>query len=220
MQEAGRILLMPCGDYSASETYEMLDIVNHNGTSWICKKECTGQTPSDSNTEYWQSLGIAADLSNFLPKNGGGTQPTISTNHPQVFSLDNVGENATTLLVFKQKGVIKGRIGVNWEGKPIYQNAEGANYSFLHTGNKPTGTYTGNGDATSRTVSTGGIGSVLAVYGGGAMCIVTSSGVMGGSNGGSTGNYGAASFANGILTISTDNAMLNKSNTTYTYQVL
>lgn len=70
-----------------------------------------------------------------LPKNGGGTQPTISTNHPQVFSLDNVGENATTLLVFKHKGTIKGRFGTNWAGEPIYQNAEGANYSFIHTGN-------------------------------------------------------------------------------------
>lgn len=78
----------------------------------------------------------AGNFSNYaLPKDGGGTQPTLSTNHPQVLSLDNVGENSTTLLVFKHKGAVKGRFGTNWEGAPVYQNAEGTNHKFLHTGN-------------------------------------------------------------------------------------
>ena len=53
---AGRILIIPKGDYNASETYEMLDLVRHNGTSWLCKKECTGKEPSNANNEYWQNM--------------------------------------------------------------------------------------------------------------------------------------------------------------------
>lgn len=56
MATAGRILIMPKGDYNASTTYEMLDLVRYDGTSWLCKKECTGVKPSNSNSEYWQNM--------------------------------------------------------------------------------------------------------------------------------------------------------------------
>lgn len=53
---AGRILIMPKGDYDASATYEMLDLVRYGGTSWLCKKECTNIVPSNDNEEYWQNM--------------------------------------------------------------------------------------------------------------------------------------------------------------------
>lgn len=56
MTTAGRILIMPKGDYDASVTYQMLDLVRHGGTSWLCKKECTGSEPTASNTECWQNI--------------------------------------------------------------------------------------------------------------------------------------------------------------------
>ena len=54
MANAGRILIMPKGNYDASKTYEMLDLVNHNGVSWLAKKTVTGIAPSDG--EYWHPL--------------------------------------------------------------------------------------------------------------------------------------------------------------------
>ena len=56
MASAGRILIMPKGNYDPSITYEMLDLVFHSGTSWLNKKTCVGIEPSDANTEYWQKV--------------------------------------------------------------------------------------------------------------------------------------------------------------------
>lgn len=56
MITAGRILIMPKGAYSADETYEMLDLVSHNGISWLAKKTSVGIEPSDANEEYWQNV--------------------------------------------------------------------------------------------------------------------------------------------------------------------
>ena len=54
MASAGRILIMPKGEWNADTTYEMLDLVSHNGTSWLAKKTSVGIEPSEANAEYWQ----------------------------------------------------------------------------------------------------------------------------------------------------------------------
>ena len=56
MTTAGRILIIPKGDYDSTQTYEMLDLVKHNGTSWLAKKESTGIEPTNENAEYWQNM--------------------------------------------------------------------------------------------------------------------------------------------------------------------
>lgn len=56
MTTAGRILIMPKGDYNAETEYEMLDLVRHNGTSWLCKTSCQNKEPTSANSEYWQSI--------------------------------------------------------------------------------------------------------------------------------------------------------------------
>ena len=238
MQEAGRILLMPKGDYSASATHEMLDLVNHNDASWVCKKECTGQEPSDSNTEFWQRFGTAVDLSNYLSKSGGELYGGLSFAHNQSIFFkgadgnDRMGVFANfydkemgiysyphgkmVLLIpvdgstpifdgtakgnlpltggqvkgsfyvwansesavriygddssrsrikfFGQNEVAFGGLGFYNANKPCFIQTDGTEKDLLHTGNKPTGTYTGNGDATERVIATGGIGSVCVIY--------------------------------------------------------
>lgn len=47
---------MPKGDYNAETTYEMLDLVFYNGTSWLAKKVSTGIEPNNENSEYWQNM--------------------------------------------------------------------------------------------------------------------------------------------------------------------
>ena len=56
MTSAGRILIMPKGDYDSSVTYEMLDLVKHNGTSWLARKTVIGIEPTIENAEYWQNM--------------------------------------------------------------------------------------------------------------------------------------------------------------------
>lgn len=56
MASAGRILIMPKGNYDSTLTYEMLDLVKHNGTSWLAKKTSVGIEPNETNSEYWQNM--------------------------------------------------------------------------------------------------------------------------------------------------------------------
>lgn len=94
-------------------------------------------------------------------------------------------------------------------------------YNILHTGNKPSGSYTGNGSATSRTIETGGIGSVCAVFGYGGFAIVTLHGGIIRTTAGIIGlSQTEAVFANGVLTLATTNDVLNRNGSTAYYQVL
>lgn len=54
MANAGRILILAKGTYDASQTYEMLDLVNYNGIPWLAKKTVTGIEPSEG--EFWHPL--------------------------------------------------------------------------------------------------------------------------------------------------------------------
>lgn len=71
MASAGRILIMPKGNYNESVIYEMLDCVFYGDTSWVAKKTVSGIVPSDDNNEYWHKLCSPADLSNYLSLDGG-----------------------------------------------------------------------------------------------------------------------------------------------------
>lgn len=97
------------------------------------------------------------------------------------------------------------------------------NYYVLHTGNKPSGTYVGTGDATTQIIDTKGIGKGVLIYGGSMCAIVAPNGCIGWY----TANNGAVatvpntevSYANGKLTISTTSNLVNYSGLTYAYQV-
>jgi hypothetical protein len=96
----------------------------------------------------------------------------------------------------------------------------GANHYVLHTGNKPSGFYTGNGDATARTIETGGAGNVVAIFASGALAFIGLYGGLYSMNGSVTGIKGdVIKFENGVLTIKSASAF-NASGVTYSYQVL
>ena len=56
MASAGRILIMPKGEWKAETEYEMLDLVSHNSTSWLAKKDVVGVEPSEANSEFWHNM--------------------------------------------------------------------------------------------------------------------------------------------------------------------
>jgi hypothetical protein len=56
MTTAGRILIIPKGDWSADTQYDMLDLVRHNKASWISKRANKGVEPSEANSDDWQVM--------------------------------------------------------------------------------------------------------------------------------------------------------------------
>lgn len=94
-------------------------------------------------------------------------------------------------------------------------------YNVHHAGNKPQGTYTGNGSSTSRTVDTGGIGNLLLIWKTDAIgqIIVGPNGALViGEN--SIKLNEDVTYANGVLTIASSSSNFNGSNATYNYQCL
>lgn len=95
-------------------------------------------------------------------------------------------------------------------------------YELLTLYNKPTGSYTGNGSSSKRTIDTGGVGNAAIIRAGDIFALVTISGAVGkkGTSSPFTLNYNYAQFIDGILYLNTTDSAFNTSGTTYEYQVI
>ena len=151
-------------------------------------------------------------------KNTGGT---IYADNAFPVSLRNMnGESA--YFQFAGKSGNFGALGFLGVDKPVVVNSKSTTVKeLLHTGNKPTGTYTGNGDATTRTIAIGSIGKVFAVRQQGStnFAIVTQSGYIGKQ--GNTVVCGTDAFADGgNLAIQSTSQLFNTSGSVYDYYSL
>ena len=287
MQEAGYILLMPGGDWNANTAYHILHLVNHSGASWVCKKDCTGQEPSDSNTTYWQRFGTAVDLSNYFPKSGGTINGNVSVKSDEAVarqinmmnSVRRVYQNINANGVYQlydstnNKGIIYSYLdGTNtfngtasgnlplsgggtvtsnadtpiivktvnanhnevymgytatdkWSAFMGFKNGEPYVYNkgaIFYAGNKPTGTYTGNGDATKRTINIGSsMPRSIIVTSSNGMVLMTYYGAIYKETSGTTVSglsWGECALLDtGNIQLITTNPMLNASGVVYTY---
>lgn len=68
MASAGRILIIPKGEWNAEVEYEMLDLVFKSGASWIAKKNVVGIEPTEENVEYWMKMCEGADLAEIMAR--------------------------------------------------------------------------------------------------------------------------------------------------------
>lgn len=105
----------------------------------------------------------------------------------------------------------------------LYDSVNNKNYNILGEHNKPSGTYTGNGSSTERTIDIGGIGNTLVITSDYGVAIVTKYGaiVKTASGNSVTGlAESAVKFADGVLTIKSSSSYVNGSGYTYSYQVL
>lgn len=63
MINAGRILIVPKGDWNNLDSYEMLDLVTYSKTAYIARKASVGVNPqTDVQQEYWQPFGTAVEI--------------------------------------------------------------------------------------------------------------------------------------------------------------
>ena len=113
-------------------------------------------------------------------------------------------------------------VNQNDEKHILRGHVKGVYCDIHHTGNKPGGSYTGNGSSARRTIDTGGIGNMLAVTSVNALALVTPAGAVQFNSTTSAVNYcpkTEINFTDGVLTISTA-SFLNANGGIYAYQVL
>ncbi len=102
----------------------------------------------------------------------------------------------------------------------------GANFahSILHTGNKPSGSYAGNGSTAERSIQVGGIGGALLIRSSAKdrCSIVTSAGAISIVSDGTVKGFNQhrAQFSNGTLTLKSSDLEFNAAGSTYEYWLL
>ena len=84
MAIAGRVAIVPKGDWSADATYKRLDAVTYNNTLYFAKKEVPAGTAT-SNTEYW-SKSIVGGAGAIATKDDAGIIKAVSTGDTSVLS--------------------------------------------------------------------------------------------------------------------------------------
>ena len=145
MANAGRILILPKGEYNANTTYTMLDLVTYNGASWLAKKTATGITPSDANSSYWQKLIDVAGKQDTIK--GGATTITdnnLTTNRALV--SDGNGKVAVSVVTSTELGYLDG-VTSNIQTQLNGKSASGHTHNYA-------GASTPGGSATSATKAT------------------------------------------------------------------
>lgn len=157
-------------------------------------------------------------FSDYLPLSGG----TVSADNDTPITLKSNTSKAVYQRYVNSEGVGK-FLGFNQDGDAeIVGKGE-----LLHTGNKPTGTYTGNGDATQRDIATGGIGRACLIWasdtsGGAASTLLMQTGGFGQRSGQSIiFAQGVARYeSGGTIRLLTADASLNEVGKTYTWIVI
>jgi hypothetical protein len=63
MINAGRVLIIPKGEWTNLESYEMLDLVTRGDIAYIARQASVGVDPAtDTQLTYWQPFGTAAKI--------------------------------------------------------------------------------------------------------------------------------------------------------------
>lgn len=106
MAIAGRVAIVPKGDWSADATYKRLDAVTYNNTLYFAKKEVPAGTAT-SNTEYW-SKSIVGDASAIATtEDAGVVKPDGKSMSVDESGTLSINLDGTTITLDEAKNVIK-----------------------------------------------------------------------------------------------------------------
>lgn len=112
---AGRVLMIPKGDYDAAETYTMLDVVSYQGKSYVAKQTTTGNAPT--NTTYWQ---LMLDAQGHTIKDSTTTFPNRANLVFDGFYIeDDSTNNATKIFKTKPVSLVSWATGTDAEIKAM-----------------------------------------------------------------------------------------------------
>lgn len=151
----------------------------------------------------------------FLPIDGGGR---VTKDGASPLELESTSATSVWESFYSTLGYL-GRLGFSAKETPAFMTTGGGVKELLHTGNKPSGTYTGNG--TARTITTGGVGGAVLIRQKGATnhVIVDASGYFGAVNGKADFGSGISLNASCDITLASD-SVFNTSGVAYEYHVL
>lgn len=105
MAIAGRVAIVPKGDWSANSTYKRLDAVTYNNTLYFAKKEVPAGTAT-SNTEYWSKSIVGGAGAIATKEDAGIVKPTDGLSIAEDGTL-KVNIDGATLTMDQVNNVIK-----------------------------------------------------------------------------------------------------------------
>lgn len=89
MRDAGKAIPFPKGEYNSTETYEMLDFVEYDGSTYIAKKDSAGNVPPEDN-EYWQLMAQKGSSGGAVTGVKGNAESTYRQGNVNL-TKDNIG---------------------------------------------------------------------------------------------------------------------------------
>lgn len=109
MAIAGRVAIVPKGEWSADAAYKRLDAVTYNNTLYFAKKEVPAGTAT-SNTEYWSKSIAGSAGSIATTENAGIVKPdgrTITIDEDgTIHGQSEITVDGTTITIDEAKGII------------------------------------------------------------------------------------------------------------------
>lgn len=105
MAIAGRVAIVPKGDWSADATYKRLDAVTYNNTLYFAKKEVPAGTATN-NTEYWSKSIVGGAGAIATKEDAGNVKPADGLTVAEDGTL-KVNVDGTTLTMDQVNNVIK-----------------------------------------------------------------------------------------------------------------
>lgn len=221
---------------ASTSTEDLPDSIYRYGSATVIKRNETAITvvvwgsANNSGTHFLPKFNYYANgawsgwkgLDDFLPLTGG---KATSEKIGEALTIMRNTSDGGSYLTFENLNGLLGYLGINEDKKPIFRDSDSTNRELLHTGNKPTGTYTGNGSAESRTIQTGALfssnGGACIVYNNSGIAIVTHKGATSFTDSGVNRlSAEEAKYLSGNIVLNTSDAVLNAGGSTTTYIVV
>lgn len=106
MAIAGRVAIVPKGEWSANATYKRLDAVTHNNTLYFAKKNVPAGTAT-SNTEYWSKSVVGGAGAIATTEEAGIVKPDGKSMSVDESGTLSINLDGTTITLDEAKNVIK-----------------------------------------------------------------------------------------------------------------
>lgn len=106
MAIAGRVAIVPKGDWSADATYKRLDAVTYNNTLYFAKKNVPAGT-AVSNTEYWSKSIVGGASAIATTEDAGVVKPDGKSMSVDESGTLSINLDGTTITLDEAKNVIK-----------------------------------------------------------------------------------------------------------------
>lgn len=106
MAIAGRVAIVPKGDWRADATYKRLDAVTYNNTLYFAKKEVPAGTAT-SNTEYWSKSIVGGASAIATTEDAGVVKPDGKSMSVDESGTLSINLDGTTITLDEAKNVIK-----------------------------------------------------------------------------------------------------------------